>query len=79
MLNLSDIRDKEVINVVTGERLGYIDDFEIDLDKGIITAIILPTENKVMNIFAKKNDLYIDWKNIYKIGSDIILVNLNVE
>lgn len=79
MLNLSDIRDKEVINIHTGERLGYIDDFEIDLDKGTITAIILPTENKVINLFAKKNDIFINWDSIVKIGADVILVNFNFE
>jgi YlmC/YmxH family sporulation protein len=76
MLKLSDIRDKEVINIYNGQRLGYITDFEIDLDKGNVTGIVLPGENKVMSLFSKSNDILIDWNKIIKIGHDIILVNL---
>ncbi|WFA09642.1 YlmC/YmxH family sporulation protein [Tissierella sp. Yu-01] len=79
MLKLSDIREKEVINIYNGQRLGYVSDFEIDLDKGIVTGIILPGENKVMSFFSKTNDIFVDWKKIIKIGSDIILVNLKDE
>lgn len=79
MLKLSDIREKEVINIYNGQRLGYVTDFEIDLDKGIVTGIILPGENKVMSFFSKTNDILVDWKKIIKIGSDIILVNLKDE
>lgn len=79
MLKLSDIREKEVINVYNGQRLGYVSDFEIDLDKGTVTGIILPGENKVMSLFSKTNDIFIDWKKIIKIGNDIILVNLKDE
>lgn len=76
MLRLSDIREKEVINVYNGERLGYIYDFEMDIEKGILTSIIMPGSGKVMGLFSKPNDIEIEWKRIIKIGLDTILVNL---
>ena len=79
MLKLSDMQEKEVINVLNGERLGYIYDFEIDLDKGTIIGMILPSENKVVSFFSKSTDIFIGWSNIIKIGTDIILVNLQNE
>lgn len=79
MLKLSDIRDKEVINLVNGQRMGYISDFEIDIVKGTIVGIIIPGEGKVMSLFTKVNDILIDWNKIIKIGADIILVNLKEE
>ena len=79
MLKLSDIRDKEVINIFNGQRMGYISDFEIDLEKGSIIGFIIPGEGKVMSIFTKANDILIHWNKIIKIGSDIILVNLKDE
>lgn len=79
MLKLSDIRDKEVINLFNGERLGYINDFEIDLEKGSLIGIIIPGEGKVMSFFSKTNDLLINWNKIIKIGTDTILVNLRDE
>lgn len=79
MLKLSDIRDKEVINLFNGQRMGYISDFEIDLEKGQLIGIILPGEGKVMSFFSKTNDLLIHWNKIIKIGNDTILINLKDE
>lgn len=76
MLRISDIREKEVINVHNGERLGYVYDFEMDIDKGMLTAIIMPGGGKVMGLFSKPNDIEIEWRRIIKIGIDTILVNL---
>lgn len=76
MLRISDLREKEVINVHNGERLGYVYDFEMDVDKGMLTAIIMPGGRKVMGLFSKPNDIEIEWRRIIKIGIDIILVNL---
>lgn len=76
MLRISDLREKEVINVHNGERLGYVYDFEMDVDKGMLTAIIMPGGGKVMGLFSKPNDIEIEWRRIIKIGIDIILVNL---
>jgi YlmC/YmxH family sporulation protein len=79
MIKLSDIRDKEVINLFNGQRMGYIADFEVDMDKGTLTGIILPGEGKVMSFFTKTNDIFIDWGKIIKIGNDTILVDYKEE
>lgn len=76
MINLSEMKEKEVINIRNGERLGFIYDFEIDLENGKVVAAIVPSYGKVLNIFSKNRDLYIPWQNIFKIGQDIILVDM---
>lgn len=76
MVKISDMREKEVINIRDGSRIGVIDDVEVDLEKGIVTAIIIPAPGKVFNFFGKNQDLVIHWKDILKIGIDIILVDL---
>lgn len=75
MLRIFDIRSKEVINIANGERLGYIYDFEIDLDKGVIVGIIMPSSNKGFSLFTKPDDVLIKWDQIVKVGADTILVN----
>lgn len=75
MLRMSEMREKEVINVFNGEKLGYIYDFEIDVEKGVFTGIVLIPQGRTLSFFGKANDLVIDWKKIIKIGTDIILVN----
>lgn len=76
MVKISDMREKEVINIRDGSRIGVIDDVEVDLGKGIVTAIIIPASGKVFSFFGKNQDLVIYWKDILKIGIDIILVDL---
>lgn len=79
MLKVSDLRDKEVINLYNGQRMGYISDFEVDLENGTLTGIVLAGENKVMSFFSKASDTFIQWNKIVKIGNDTILVNLKDE
>ncbi len=76
MLKLTEIREKEVINLYNGQRLGYVYDFEVDLEKGCLSGIILPGEGKMLSLFTKTNDIFIEWNQIIKIGVDMILVNI---
>ena len=52
-----DFKHKEVINIVDGKRLGYVQDVCADLETGTITSIIVPGSNKVLNIFSSNNVL----------------------
>lgn len=79
MINLSEMREKEVINIRDGVKIGLIYDFEIDLESGKVVAVMIPGPGKILGIFGKNNDLMIDWKNIVRIGTDAILVDLDIE
>jgi len=68
-------KQKEVINLSDGRRLGYVQDVEANFDTGEITAIIVPGTNKMFS-FSGKNDIIIPWKQIKRIGDDIILVEI---
>lgn len=74
MLAISDVKMKEVIDISTGERLGYIYDFEIDMEQGLITAMIAPGNTRGFNLFAKPSDLVIRWEDVVIIGRDTILI-----
>lgn len=76
MIKLTEIREKEVINLYNGQRLGFVYDFEVDLEKGYLSGIILPGEGKMFSLFTKTNDIFIGWEQIIKIGVDTILVNI---
>ncbi|NLH97415.1 MAG: YlmC/YmxH family sporulation protein [Clostridiaceae bacterium] len=73
----SDFRQKEVINVSDGRRLGFVSDVEIDLEQGRVEAIILPGVGKLLGFFGKDSEFVIPWDKIVKIGEDIILVDLD--
>lgn len=79
MLKLSEIREKEIININTGERMGYIDDFELNLEKGYIEGFVMAGPGKGLGLFKKSNDITINWNSIVKIGTDIILIDYRDE
>ncbi len=70
----SDFRQKEVISITEGRRLGFVSDVEIDFEKGVIESIIIPGPSRFFGLFGSEEDIHIPWSDIYKIGDDLILV-----
>ena len=68
-------KQKEVINLTDGRRLGYVQDVEANFETGEITAIIVPGTSKMFSI-GNKGDIVIPWSQIRRIGDDIILVEI---
>ena len=79
MVKLSEMREKEVINIRNGAKIGLIYDFEIDLQNGRVIAIVIPGPGKILGIFGKNNDLIVQWNDIIRIGTDAILVDIDVK
>lgn len=71
--SLNAMRNMEVIDILTGTKIGFIKDFKIDCDENKIISLILPGEIK--SWFGKEEEKEILWKDIVKIGTDVILVN----
>lgn len=70
-MRLSDLQSKEIINISNGKRLGLIIDVVIDIN-GNIKSLIL--EDKKGKRFSGREEYELDWKQISKIGDDIILI-----
>lgn len=77
MHKAADFRQKEVINIATGQRIGYISDVDIDMDKGTLNSVIIPGSGKLFGLFGGEKDIVIPWEAIRTIGDDIILVDYN--
>ena len=75
MERLQDLRNKEVIDIFDGRRLGFVCDCELDISTGRLISIIVPGAAGVFGIFGKHEDCVIPWKQIKKIGEDIIIVD----
>lgn len=74
MIKTSDLKTKEVINVLDGKRLGAITDIEIDIESGRLTAIVVPGPGRFLGLFGRNDDIVVPWDKISKIGVDCILV-----
>lgn len=75
MLKAYDLRRKEVININTAEKLGFIRDVEINFETGTIDAVLIPKKFNLLNVFGDTRDYVISWSDIVKVGSEVILVN----
>ncbi len=71
---LIDLRNKEVINVNDGTRLGYVCDVEINTDQAKVLSVIIYGRPRVFGLFGKGEDLVIPWELVQTIGDDTILV-----
>jgi len=74
MVKISEFQIKDVVNVSDGKKLGNIGDIEINLTTGRIEAIVISGNGRVLGFFGKEEEIVIPWKNIIKIGQDVILV-----
>ncbi len=74
-LGTCELRDKEVINMCDGTRLGCPTDFEFSICDGKITAIIVAGQGGFFG-FGQCDDIIIPWSKIECIGEDTILVRL---
>ena len=71
---LSELQNKDIINVKDGKKIGNLIDIFINND-GKIQSIVVE-ESKGMRVFTTKEDIEISWQQIEKIGEDVILVKL---
>ncbi|EME74381.1 YlmC/YmxH family sporulation protein [Bacillus sonorensis] len=77
MMNISDFQVKDVVNVSNGKRLGSIGDIDINVTTGKIQAIVIGGTGRIFGFFGKEEEIVIPWRNIVKIGEDVILVRLS--
>ena len=73
-----DMRNKEVINVKTGVRLGCVSDVEIDTKDAKLLAIVIYGRLRWCGLLGREDDIIIKWDDIEIIGEDTILVKHNV-
>ncbi|CEP69500.1 Sporulation protein YlmC/YmxH [Moorella glycerini] len=75
MIRVTELRQREVINVIDGRRLGTIKDIDLDLEAGRVKALIVPGQGgRFFFFFGRDEDLIIPWENVVKVGIDVILV-----
>lgn len=71
-----ELREKEVINMVDGRRLGNIVDIAFTCG-GQVFGLMVPGCRRLFRSWGSGSDrIFIPWRNICKIGSDVILVEL---
>lgn len=77
MATQSDIRQKEVVNLKDGRRLGSVTDMEFTRE-GSIRSITVPGRFRLSALLkGEKSGVTIPWERVSVIGEDVILVDLD--
>ncbi len=74
-MRLSELQNKNVINLLDGKNIGNIIDINID-ENGKMIGLIVEKHKFLISLFTSKKELSIRWDQIEKIGEDVILVRV---
>lgn len=71
---VSELCEREVVEVSTGENLGHVDDIAFVPETAAVTHIVLYGKLKLFGLLGRGEDTYIPWQDIRKVGEDVLLV-----
>ena len=73
-MRLSELQNKDVVNIIDGKKIGNIIDVSID-SNGKTVGLIVEKYKFLVSMFTNR-EIEIRWSQIEKIGEDVILVNI---
>lgn len=76
-MRLSELQHKDVVNIIDGKKIGNIIDVSINND-GNMSGLIVEKTKFFISMFTNRNEIEISWKQIEKIGEDVILVRITI-
>ena len=74
-MRLSDLQNKDVVNVTDGKKVGSIIDVNINFE-GQLESLIVEKSKFFISMFSSANEIEVRWGQIEKIGEDVILVKI---
>jgi len=74
-MNLSDLQEKDIVNLNNGKKIGRIIDAKIN-DEGKISYFVIDQRKGIRNFTFNSSDVNISFNQIKRIGEDVILVDL---
>lgn len=79
-MRLSDLQNKDIVNINDGRNIGSIIDVNVDENNGNIISFVIEPSKNFFKFFNKSvgGDTEISWKSITKIGEDVILVKIGL-
>jgi len=77
-MKIGELQYKEVINISTGQRLGYVTDLEFDIQTGKVLSFIVPGPRRFLGLIPGEMDYVFPWESIVKMGDDTILISTDI-
>lgn len=74
-ISYNELRNKEVVNLCDGSKMGHIIDVLFNSDSGKIVGVVVPGEKR---FFKKSGELFIPLEKIRRIGDDVVLIRFDL-
>lgn len=74
-MKLSDLQEKDIVNINDGRKIGRIVDAEVDM-VGKINYLVVDEKRGLRTFLSSNGDINITFDKIKRIGTDVILVDL---
>jgi YlmC/YmxH family sporulation protein len=75
-MRMSELAAKEIIDILTGERLGLVGESDLTLDEatGRIVELIVPARR---GLWAGRPAAAIPWSAVRRVGPEVVIVELD--
>jgi len=70
-----DLRNKEIIHIKSGGKVGFVDDVEFDTSTAKVCSLVVYGRARFFGLFGREDDFVIPWGDIEIIGEDTILIS----
>jgi len=74
-VRLSELQNKDIINITNGKKIGNIIDISVNYD-GSMKSLVVEKYKFLLSHFTTNKEIEIKWDQIKKIGDDVILVSI---
>lgn len=77
-MRLTELQNKDIVDIESGRIIGGIIDILFD-ENGNLESLVVEKSKFLISLFTSKDEIEVKWKQIEKIGEDVILVKLTSE
>ncbi len=75
LCRISELQYKEIVDIADGTRYGFLNDVEVDGERGTIEALVVSGQRRLLGLLGRDPDVAFPWSAVKRIGADIILVD----
>ena len=72
---IAELQYKEVIDISDGTRYGFVEDVELDPERGVIESIVVAGKPRFFGLLGRGPGQVFPWPSVKRFGEDIILVD----
>ncbi len=72
---IGDLRNRDVISMRDGVRIGLLGDVELNTQSASLEAIVVYGRPRLFGLLGHEEDYVIPWRDIRMIGEDAVLVD----